>query len=150
VFQTALARALDGKKTFRYVYLGGAFAEHDQTRPLWILSKGRHIRVRLSAPFSNLRIVILNLDKGLAETNLLRFGEENASVNVSIVKPAGIPANNIVGRLFGNVSGLTVRIDTLALVMVDLVLNGGSEPLVLGKMIVEKGALLSKKTAGLA
>ncbi|EPE31878.1 NAD(P)-binding Rossmann-fold containing protein [Glarea lozoyensis ATCC 20868] len=130
VFQKALARVLDGKKTFRYVYLGGAFTEHDQTRSLWFLSKGRHIR-------------------GLAETNLLRFGKENPAAKVSIVKPAGITGNNIVGKVIGNVSSLTVRIDTLAAVMVELVVNGGEE-LVLNKMIVEKGALLSKKAAGTA
>lgn len=46
-FQQALLKVLDGTKTFRYVYLGGAFTETDQEKSLWFLAKGRHIRVCL-------------------------------------------------------------------------------------------------------
>ncbi len=45
-FQKALLKVLDGKKTFNYVYLGGAFTVTDQEKSLWFLSKGRHLRVR--------------------------------------------------------------------------------------------------------
>lgn len=46
-FQNALVKVLDVKKTFRYVYLGGAFTETDQEKPLWWLAEGRRVRVRL-------------------------------------------------------------------------------------------------------
>lgn len=45
-FQKALLNVLDVKKTFRYVYLGGAFTEPDQEKSLWFYSNGRRVRVR--------------------------------------------------------------------------------------------------------
>ena len=45
-FQQALLKVLDVKKTFNYVYLGGAFTETDQEKTLWLYSKGRRVRVR--------------------------------------------------------------------------------------------------------
>lgn len=45
-FQNALVKVLDVEKTFRYVYLGGAFTETDQEKTLWWLAKGRRVRVR--------------------------------------------------------------------------------------------------------
>jgi len=50
-FQEALLKVLDVKKTFTYVYLGGAFTEPDQEKTLWFYSKGRRVRVR-PCPFS--------------------------------------------------------------------------------------------------
>jgi hypothetical protein len=44
-FQKALLKVLDVKKTFRYVYLGGAFTEPDQEKTLWLYAKGRRVRV---------------------------------------------------------------------------------------------------------
>jgi hypothetical protein len=46
VFQTALLKVLDAKKTFKYIYLGGAFTETDQEKKLWFYSEGRRVRVR--------------------------------------------------------------------------------------------------------
>ena len=34
-------------KKFRFVYLSGAAAERDQTKPLWFLQEYRRLRVRL-------------------------------------------------------------------------------------------------------
>lgn len=45
-FQKALLTVLDVKKTFRYVYLGGAFTEADQEKNLWLFAEGRRVRVR--------------------------------------------------------------------------------------------------------
>ncbi len=45
-FQEALLKVLDVKKTFTYVYLGGAFTEPDQEKTLWFYSEGRRVRVR--------------------------------------------------------------------------------------------------------
>jgi hypothetical protein len=54
-FQQALFKVLDGKKTFNYVYLGGAFTEEDQEKSLWFFSEGRRIRVRSSV--STLKVI---------------------------------------------------------------------------------------------
>lgn len=60
-FQEALLNVLDDKKTFTYVYLGGAFTEEDQEKTLWFYSKGRHVRVRplLVHPFTTTAPFIL-------------------------------------------------------------------------------------------
>jgi len=50
-FQKALLKILNVKKTFTYVYLGGAFTETDQEKTLWFFSKGRRVRVR-PCPFT--------------------------------------------------------------------------------------------------
>ena len=50
-FQEALLKVLDGKKTFTYVYLGGAYTEPDQKKTLWFYSEGRRVRVR-PGPFN--------------------------------------------------------------------------------------------------
>lgn len=54
-FQTALLKVLDANKTktFRYVYLGGAFTEQDQDKALWFFAEGRHIRVSVPSTFSS-------------------------------------------------------------------------------------------------
>jgi hypothetical protein len=44
-FQKALLKLLDVKKTFTYVYLGGAFTEPNQEKTLWFYSEGRRVRV---------------------------------------------------------------------------------------------------------
>lgn len=44
--QEALLKALDVKKTFPYVYLGGAVTEPDQEKTWWFYSEGRRVRVR--------------------------------------------------------------------------------------------------------
>lgn len=46
-FQRLLVKLMAGKKTFNYVYLGGAFTETDQNKTLWFYSQGRRIRVSL-------------------------------------------------------------------------------------------------------
>ena len=46
-FQNALLKVIDGKKSFNYVYLGGAFTEPDQEKSLWFFSEGRRVRVSL-------------------------------------------------------------------------------------------------------
>jgi hypothetical protein len=45
-FQKALLKVLDVNKTFKYVYLGGAFTELNQEKTLWLYSQGRRVRVR--------------------------------------------------------------------------------------------------------
>ncbi|KAK9482018.1 hypothetical protein V1527DRAFT_477767 [Lipomyces starkeyi] len=120
-FQEALLKVLDVKKTFRYVYLGGAFTETDQEKTLWLYAKGRHVR-------------------GLAQTKFLEFGKQNQNVETYVVRPGGVLArgngNALLGRLLGM---LSVRVDVLAAAMVDLAVNGGNEQVVVNKAIVERG-----------
>lgn len=128
-FQQALSKVLDGKKTFRYVYLGGAFTETDQEKTLWFLTEGRRMR-------------------GLAETKLFQFAKQNQSVEPYVVKPAAVlPKDGRTTALLGYLLGetMTVRGDELGAVMADLAVNGGSEQVVLNKGIVERGRELLRQ-----
>jgi hypothetical protein len=72
-FQEALLKVLDAKKTFTYVYLGGAFTEEDQEKTLWFYSKGRRVRVRPCPfpynAFHSPSCDMLNLLRGLPKRN---------------------------------------------------------------------------------
>ncbi|ODM24245.1 hypothetical protein SI65_02046 [Aspergillus cristatus] len=125
-FQKALLKVLDVKKTFRYVYLGGAFTEPDQEKPLWFYAKGRHVR-------------------GLAQTKFLEFGKQNQNVKTYVVRPAAVLAKDGSALLRCLLWMSSVQTDELAAVMVDLALNGGSEQVVGNKVIVERGRELTKQ-----
>jgi hypothetical protein len=73
----------------------------------------------------------------------LEFGKQNQNVKAYVVRPAGVLARDgsaLLGCLLRTVS---VRI--LAAVMVDLAVNGGSEQVVVNKVIVERGRELLMK-----
>ncbi|KAF4625828.1 hypothetical protein G7Y89_g12334 [Cudoniella acicularis] len=123
-FQEALLKVVDVKKTFTYVYLGGAFTEPDQEKTLWFYSEGRRVR-------------------GLAQTKFLEFGKQNRNVKTYVVRPAGVlpgDGNALLGYLLP-----TVSVRRLAAVMVDLAANGGSEQVVVNKVIVKRGRELLMK-----
>lgn len=61
-FQQALLKILDAKKTFRYIYLGGAFTEPDQEKSLWFFAKGRHVRVCPHNTFILYSVTVLYTD----------------------------------------------------------------------------------------
>ncbi|RDW57616.1 hypothetical protein BP6252_13698 [Coleophoma cylindrospora] len=124
-FQKALLKVLDFKKTFTYVYLGGAFTEPDQEKTLWFYSEGRRVR-------------------GLAQTKFLEFGEQNLNVKTYVVRPGGVLAGDGIPLLGSLLPTVSVR--SLAAVMVDLTVDGGSEAMVENKSIVQRGKeLLSKQ-----
>ncbi|RDW56817.1 hypothetical protein BP5796_12884 [Coleophoma crateriformis] len=124
-FQKALLNVLGVKKTFTYVYLGGAFTEPDQEKTLWFYSEGRRVR-------------------GLAQTKFLEFGEQNPNVKTHVVRPGGVLAGDGIPLLGSLLPTVSVR--SLAAVMVDLAVNGGSEAMVENKSIVERGReLLTKR-----
>jgi len=125
-FQEALLKVLDVKKTFTYVYLGGAFTEPDQEKTLWLYSEGRRVR-------------------GLAQTKFLEFGKQNQHVKTYVVRPAGVLAKDGNALLGCVLRTITVRTDELGAVMADLAVNGGSEQVVVNKVIVERGRELLAK-----
>ncbi|RDL39691.1 Uncharacterized protein BP5553_04031 [Venustampulla echinocandica] len=105
-FQEALLKVLDVKNTFTYVYLGGAFTESDQEKNLWFYSKGRRMR-------------------GLAQSKFLEYGKQNQNVKTYVVRPGGVLGGDgsaLLGCLLP-----TVSVRSLAAVMADLAINGGSE-----------------------
>lgn len=122
-FQKALLTVLDVKKTFRYVYLGGAFTEPDQEKNLWLFAEGRHVR-------------------GIAQTKFLEFGKQNQNVETYVVKPAAVLAKGAMSMLRYVLGTWSVRVEDLAIAMVDLAVNGGSGQLVLTKAIVERARVL--------
>ncbi|EXJ92088.1 hypothetical protein A1O3_00638 [Capronia epimyces CBS 606.96] len=121
-FQQALLKVLDVhvNKPFTYVYLGGAFTEPDQEKTLWFYTKGRRVR-------------------GLAQTKFLEFGRQNPSVKTYVVRPGGVLPGDGSGYALLGWLVPTVSVRSLAAVMVDLAVNGGSEQLVNNKVIVERG-----------
>ncbi|KAH8597059.1 hypothetical protein B0O99DRAFT_740120 [Bisporella sp. PMI_857] len=131
-FQKALLKVLDVKKMFRYVYLGGAFTEPDQEKSLWFYAKGRHVR-------------------GLAQTKFLKFGQQNQNVETYVVKPAAFLEKNASGLLGFWSWKFWLWTDEVAAVMVDLAVNGGSEQVVVNKVIMKRGReLLTKKSSNMS
>lgn len=161
-FQEALPKVLDGKKTFRYIYLGGAFTEPDQEKNLWFFAKGRRVRVGFLGGFVSLQrlfcmfmllVNMLTYSQGLAQAKFLEFGKQKQKQNVEtyVVKPAVVLAKDasaLLGSLFRIFSVPAVRVDQLAAVMVDLAVNGGSEQLVSNRVIIESGRELLMKQKG--
>jgi hypothetical protein len=83
---------------------------------------------------------MLTYSQGLAQSKFLEFGKQNQNVETYVVKPAGVLAKDasaLLGSLLRTFSVPAVRVDKLAAVMVDLAVNGGSEQVVLNKVIVE-------------
>lgn len=47
IFQQALVKTLPRPRSFKYIYLGGAFTVQDQEKSLWMFETGRKVRVRI-------------------------------------------------------------------------------------------------------
>lgn len=146
-FQEALLKVLDVKKTFRYIYLGGAFIEPDQEKSLWFFAKGRHVRV---CPYNTsilcgITVLYADFSQGLAQTNFLEFGKQNQNVQTYVVRPAAVLAKDGSALLRCLLWMASVKTDELAAVMVDLAVNGGSEQVVGHKVTVERGRELTKQ-----
>ena len=63
-----------------------------------------------------------------------------------VVRPAGVITKNINALVRGLLQTVqvAVRTDELAVVMVDLAINGGKEEVVVNKVIIERGRELLK------
>lgn len=96
--------------------------------------------------------LITETTQGLAETKIQEFAEGKEIQGLwesFIVKPGGILTKDgyMTGLLccvFG--SNLSIRIDELAVTMVDVVLNGSEDPVLLNRAIVAKGRELLRGT----
>ncbi|CAA9963140.1 hypothetical protein PTMSG1_06508 [Pyrenophora teres f. maculata] len=114
-FQSALSKRLArNEKTdkFKWVLLGGAFTEPDQTRFLYFLTGQRRT-------------------KGLLQTKTLEFADDHPHWEPIIIRPGGILfggntwMNRAGSALLGE--GLTIDADVLGACVADLVVEGLGE-----------------------
>jgi len=129
-FATAFAKTLQSnKKRFRYVHLSGALGEQDQTKSLWFYQDGRKA-------------------KGQAEIQLMKFAKGFGTQGLwetFIVKPCWVVpknSNEMISWIVG--ANLSIRIQHLAVVMVDIALCGSQDQVFYNRMMVEKGQELLK------
>lgn len=137
-FQKALTqrlvdrRAQIGKRArTRFIFLGGAFTETDQSRHLYFLPDQRRM-------------------KGLLQTDALEFANQhNESIIVHVIRPGGILIgwNGLVTRLaecmFG--ANLAVRDEELGAFVADLAVNGSARNVIDNGEIVATGKNLLAK-----
>ncbi|KAI2488403.1 NADH-flavin reductase [Pyrenophora tritici-repentis] len=125
-FQSALSKRLarnGNTEKFKWILLGGAFTEPDQTRFLYFLTGQRRT-------------------KGLLQTKTLEFADDHADWEAIIIRPGGILfggdtwTNRVGSALFGE--GLTINADVLGACVADLVVKG------LGEM-EEQGIVTNKE-----
>lgn len=90
-------------------------------------------------------VLYADSSQGLAETKFLEFGKQNQNVETYVVKPAAVLGRDGSALLGCLLRTFSVRIDELAAVMVDLAVHGGSEQVVVNRVIVERGRELLTK-----
>jgi hypothetical protein len=90
-------------------------------------------------------MLYVDSSQGLAESKFLEFGEQNQNAETYVVKPAGVLARDGSALLKCLLWTIAVRTDELAAVMVDIAINGGSEQVIVNKVIVERGRELVTK-----
>jgi len=127
----AFAKTLkSNRKQFRYVHLSGALGEQDQTKSLWFYQDGRKA-------------------KGRAEIELMKFTKDSGREEwwkTFIVKPYWVvlkDTNGVFSLIVG--ANLSIRIQQLAAVMVDVALNGSQDRVFYNSMMVEKARELLKE-----
>lgn len=127
-----------GSTRFRYVQLGGAFTEPPPKegqgeRSLWFFKNGRRVR-------------------GAAEARVLKSAEDGprSEFEVYVVKPAAVLPryNAILERCILGVLGesLSITINELGAVMVDLAVHGGEQKVILNREIVRLARRLQEKS----
>lgn len=137
-FQEALARrmgAREGKsRPFRFILLGGAFTETNQSRWLYFLGGQRRM-------------------KGLLETQTLQFAEaisSNVNWHAHIIKPAGVLmggdtyTNGTAEYMFG--LDFVIRGEELGAFVADLAVRGNEKRVIENKEMVETGRRLRDET----
>lgn len=129
-FQHALAKWLVGSsktssRKFRFILLGGAFVETDQSRTLYFLWGQRKM-------------------KGLLQTRTLEFAEAHQSFwEAIIIRPGGILfggttiLNKSAELLFGK--GLSIRAEDLGASVCELLLNGSDHHIIENAELVDLG-----------
>lgn len=109
--------ATEKGKKFRFVYVSGAAAVRDQTKPLWLMQDFRRIR-------------------GQVENELIAYAQEHQDTfEPCIVRPGFVLAKK--SSLRDMIKGLapSVKVDVLAAAMIHVALNGGKD------LIVENSAI---------
>ncbi|OAL52781.1 hypothetical protein IQ07DRAFT_585886 [Pyrenochaeta sp. DS3sAY3a] len=113
------------KSRFKFILLGGAFVEPDQSRALFFLTTQRRM-------------------KGVLQTRTQEFAAKHADRwQAIVIRPGGVAfggdtlRNRVAERLFG--MGLLVRAEEVAACVGDLVVNGADGDVLVNKEIVEKG-----------
>ncbi|KIX94937.1 uncharacterized protein Z520_09247 [Fonsecaea multimorphosa CBS 102226] len=126
-FCEAIAKARIGTTTkmFRMVYLSGMFVINDQNASLWFFTTTRKA-------------------KGLAETRLLAFSDEQKQNNQNwesyVVRPGGVLHKQTAGlntATYGN--RLVIGVSVLAVALIETALEGNPENKIFHGALVEKG-----------
>ncbi|OAP61003.1 hypothetical protein AYL99_06007 [Fonsecaea erecta] len=132
-FCDAMAKARDGATTklFRIVYLSGMFVINDQHASLWFFQTTRKA-------------------KGLAETRLLAFSDEQKQNNQNweayVVRPGGVLQRSTAGintATCGN--RLVIGVGVLATAMIETALEGNPEFKIFHAPLLEKGRAALQK-----
>ncbi|RMZ68053.1 hypothetical protein GMOD_00004212 [Pyrenophora seminiperda CCB06] len=135
-FQSALSSRLernDKSKKFKWVLLGGAFTEPNQTQFLYFLPGQRRT-------------------KGLLQTKTLEFAKEHADWEAIVIRPGGILfggdtcMNRAAIALFG--AGLSIDADVLGACVADLIVHGLGEVEAQGIVTNKELVVRGKKVLG--
>ncbi|KAI9653865.1 MAG: hypothetical protein M1821_006896 [Bathelium mastoideum] len=119
-FHQASGAAEDGKK-LRFIYLSGAAVERDQNKSLWLMQEQRKMR-------------------GQVENELITYAEVHRdSFETYVIRPAFVLAKET--SLVNTLKSLapSVKVDVLAMIMVDTALRGSKD------QIMENGVIKQAK-----
>jgi len=117
----------DGKsEKFHFVYLSGAAAERDQTKPLWFMQDYRRIR-------------------GQVENELLAYAKDHHDTfETCILRPGMVLSKETSLKSLILGFGPSVRVDVLAAVMLDVALNGSNHQILENSDINRLGVTASQ------
>ncbi|MCJ1251443.1 hypothetical protein MMC30_008676 [Trapelia coarctata] len=127
-FAQTLAPQLPEGKKFRFVYCSGKLAEREfETKNLWIFKDARSI-------------------KGAVENELITISKQyDEKFATLFVRPAGVVAKKSMVMSLPFASSIAVGVDAVAVVMVDVAVNGSMEDLIVNESIVRLGKALLKE-----
>ena len=142
-FQEQLAKRLlttrqnqeSRKSKFKFILLGGAFVEPDQSRRLYYLWDQRRM-------------------KGVLQTKTIEFAEAHRDFwEAFIIRPGAILFGDTLRSkateyVFGR--GLAIRSEELGVFVADLAVNGAQQPVIENLEMVERGRKLLQEGKGLS
>jgi hypothetical protein len=109
---------------FRFVYTSGLGAERDPSKSIWLIKRGRLLKVSTRRLLFWIASSDSNCTQGEAEAELVALGERTPNLSVIITRPALVWGSGT--RWWGWFVGRTLAVhnDELAAVTVDLALGG--------------------------
>ncbi|KAE9966940.1 hypothetical protein EG328_008511 [Venturia inaequalis] len=123
-FASKLLPAIDQAKDFKFVFCSGSLASRNQDTSLWLLRDTRKL-------------------KGLTENGLLKIAEENPRFSPYFMRPAHIhPEYFTVGTAVMNAIFPSIRVRELAVVMIDIALNGTDKQTMENADLLTKGRMI--------